>query len=106
MACSQVKGFLLLVLLGQTACSNLQSNLSTVELSPFLQDQWFPAAAETFRLESPEELFALPESFQRQLDIQVMSEESEYERYKKLRQWAFRPFRRLRIQFTGNHFTC
>lgn len=85
-------GFLLLVLLVQTACSNLQSNLSTVELSPFLQDQWFPAVPETFRPESPEDLFSLPESYRRQLDIQVLSEESEYERYKKLRQWAFRRF--------------
>ncbi len=76
--------------LGLTSCAFVNIPPKPIDPGPLLQDQHFPAA--TIELESPESLFELPEFMKRQLEIQVLPEESEYGRYAKLRQWAFRQF--------------
>ena len=73
------------------SCSATQPDIS-IDPAPYLADQFFPTPAADFELESTESLFELPEEMKRQLDIQVKPYESEYERYKKLRTWAFRRF--------------
>ncbi len=64
----------------------------TVDLQSMLRDEYFPNIGSDMQLESPDQLFQLSEQMKRQLDLQVMTEESEYERYKRLRTWAHRRF--------------
>lgn len=64
----------------------------TVDTQAMLKDEYFPGTEKDMQLDSPELLFQLPEQMKRQLDLQVRVEDSEYERYLRLREWAYRRF--------------
>ena len=74
------------------SCNGLRPPALQIDPEDYLRHELFPPVAENFVLESPDDLFVLPDSYKRQLDLQVLTQESEYERYKKLRQWAFQRF--------------
>ncbi len=73
------------------SCNAIDVN-NNIDPAAYFHDEHFPALTESLVLESAEQLLELPESMKRQLDAQVMPHDSEYERYKKLRQWAFTRF--------------
>lgn len=72
------------------ACSLIENPRSEVDPTAFFHDELFPAPKAGFTLESPTQLFLLPENYMDQLDRLVRPLDSEYERYTELRKWAFR----------------
>lgn len=97
-------GFACLLLLTLLpGCSSLQETpqVSTHELQMNLRDDVFPAPDASFALEPAPRFLDLPANYQRELDRVVASLETEYERYKALRQWVFRKFDDFEFDVSG-----
>ena len=88
---SSKSGFALSLILLQS-CSAVLNPQANLDPEPYFQDSKFPQVSAEFTMETPEQLFLLPDLYKKQLDQQVLTQETEYERYVKLRQWAFRRF--------------
>jgi len=62
-------------------------------LSSYFDDNVFPATAADFAVESAPDFLSLPARYKRELDDRVVPLESEYDRYKAVRRWAFDTFK-------------
>lgn len=78
-----------------TACTAIDGDRPVLhaQLQSYLRDEAFPPPGNDFTIEPPPEFMSLPDFFKASLDRQVVNIESEYERYRALRQWAFERFR-------------
>ncbi len=77
-----------------TACATLESDkpVLSADLQSYFDDDAFPAPAEDFVVESPPEFLVLPENYRLQLDRRVAHLETEYDRFRALRSWAYGVF--------------